>query len=375
MKRSYVSRRALPDLSLWDVMKSRRAPIGFDVELTARCNLNCRHCYINVPAGDRAAKKRELTVPEIDRLGGEAARLGAVWCLITGGEPLLRKDFFDAYLALKRRGLLLSVYTNGTFVGADHIDFFRKYPPRDIELTVYGVTRETYERVTRVPGSFDAFMNGLGLLRGAGIKVRLKAMALRSNLHELPEIAAFCRKGTKDYFRFDPFLHFRLDRNESRNREIEEERLSPAEVVAVERGDAERFTALEDNCDKIILPEASDSSCRHLFRCGAGQRNFVIGPDGFFKLCSSLVHPDFVYDLRTGPLADAWRRFVPEALDRTTDSRGFLDRCGRCPIVNLCFWCPANAYLETGDLDAPIDEFCQTAHAREAALKRGLTSP
>src|SRR5512135_3602003 len=202
MSRTYVSRRALPDLPLWAAMKRRRAPMGFDIEITGRCNLNCRHCYINVPAGDRAAKENELTVPEIDRIGGEAAALGAVWCLITGGEPLLRKDFFDIYLALRRKGLLLSVYTNGTLIGREHVDLFRKHPPRDIEMTVYGVSRETYERVTRVQGSFAAFMRGLGLLREAGIKVRLKAMALRSNVHELPEIAALCRQGRKDCFRF-----------------------------------------------------------------------------------------------------------------------------------------------------------------------------
>ena len=371
MKRTYASRRTLPDLPLWDAMMRRRAPIGFDLELTARCNLDCRHCYINVPAGDRAAKARELSVAEIDRIGGEAAALGVVWCLLTGGEPLLRRDFLDAYLTLKKKGLLLSVYTNGTLIGREHIDLFRQYPPRDIELTVYGVTRETYERVTRVPGSFNAFRRGLGLLKAGGVRVRLKAMALRSNVHELPRIAEFCRRETKDFFRFDPFLHLRLDRDATRNKEIEAERLTAAEVVAIERADAERFRALEEYCDVIIPPEAEGSECRHLFRCGAGQRNFAVGPDGSFKLCSSLVHPEFVHDLRRGSLAQAWQHFVPKVLKRETDAEGFLARCARCRIVNLCLWCPANAYLETGEVDASVDKFCQMAHAREEALKRG----
>lgn len=371
MTKGYVTHRTLPEFPLWEKMKRHKAPIGFDLELTARCNLECRHCYINVPAGDRAARRKELTAAEIERIGGEAAALGAVWCLLTGGEPLLRKDFFDIYLALRKKGLLLSVYTNGTLIGRDHIDLFRRYPPRDIEMTVYGVTRETYERVTRVAGSFEGFTRGLALLQEGGVKVRLKAMALRSNLPELPAIAEFCRKATKDYFRFDPFLHFRLDRDAPRNEDIEAERLSPAEVVAIERGDAERFRALKDNCDKILLGVSADTDCRHLFRCGAGLRNFVVGPDGFFKLCSSLVHPEFVFDLRRGSLATAWERFVPRVLARETDSRGFLAKCAKCRIVNLCLWCPANAYLEAGELDAPIDKFCQTAHAREEALKKG----
>ncbi|NTV81972.1 MAG: radical SAM protein, partial [Candidatus Aminicenantes bacterium] len=95
MPREFVVRRPLPEFGLWDKMSAGRAVFSFDLEATARCNLDCRHCYINLPAGDKAARKRELTVDEIGRIGGEAAALGAVWCLITGGEPLLRKDFFD----------------------------------------------------------------------------------------------------------------------------------------------------------------------------------------------------------------------------------------------------------------------------------------
>jgi hypothetical protein len=91
------------------------------------------------------------------------------------------------------------VFTNATLVREEHIELFRKYPPRDIEVTVYGASPETYERVTRRPGSFAAFSSGLNRLLESGVKVRLKAMALRSNFHELQAIAAFCRARTKDF--------------------------------------------------------------------------------------------------------------------------------------------------------------------------------
>ena len=245
MARTFVSRKALPEFPLWGKLGDKRAALSFDIEATARCNLNCRHCYINVPAGDRASKRREFDAAEVTRIGGEAAALGAVWCLITGGEPLLRKDFFDLYLALKKKGFLLSVFTNATLVGPEHVRFFKKYPPRDIEVTVYGVTKATYEGVTRVPGSFAAFTCGLDRLLESGVKVRLKAMALRSNAGELAAIAKFCRARTKDYFRFDPFLHYRFDRDARRNAEIEAERLSATEVVALERADRERSRVME----------------------------------------------------------------------------------------------------------------------------------
>ena len=370
----YVSRRRLPDLPLWNTLKDKRAAMSFDIELTARCNLDCRHCYINLPAGDRRARSRELTVPEIGRIAGEAVSLGAVWCLATGGEPLLRRDFFDVYQALRKHGLLVSLYTNATLVDEEHIRFFKRHPPRDIEVTVYGVTRETYERVTRVPGSFEAFMKGLALLLESGVSVRLKAMALRSNMGELARIAEFCRARTKDYFRFDPFLHYRLDGNPARNADIEAERLTPAEIVALEQGDAERFEAMEKHRDDFVMTDLQDEGCEHLFRCGAGKRNFVVGHDGRFKICQSLMHPDFLYDLRQGRLRDAWTGFVPRVLERSSGRAEYLARCARCPIVNLCLWCPANAHLECGELDAPVDYFCRVAHAR-AAILNGIDKP
>lgn len=364
----YVTRRRLPDLPLWDKLKSRRAAMSFDLELTARCDLNCRHCYINRPAGDREARASELAAPEIDRIAREAVSLGAVWCLVTGGEPLLRRDFVDVYLALRKRGLLVSLYTNATLVGEEHVRLFKRHPPRDIEVTVYGVTPETYERVTRVPGSFDAFMTGLERLLASGVNVRLKAMALRSNKDELARIAAFCRARTKDHFRFDPFLHYRFDRDPARNADIEAERLSPAEIVALERGDAERFEAMEKHRADFVMPGRPDDGCDHLFKCGAGKRNFVVGADGRFKICQSLLHPDFLYDLRQGSLTEAWTAFVPRVLGRTSGRGDYLARCARCPIVNLCLWCPANAHLECGELDAPVEYFCRVARARAAAL-------
>jgi len=295
---------------LWDKLKDKRVPLSFDLEVTACCNNDCRHCYINLPASDRAACKRELTVVEIGDIAAQAVQLGAVWCLITGGEPLLRPDFAELYLALKRQGLLVSVFTNATLVNDEHVALFKKYPPRDIEVTVYGVTRATYERVTRKPGSFAAFMRGLNRLFEAGVRVRLKAMAIQSNLHEQVAIAEFCRARTKDYYRFDPQLHLRFDGDAARNAEIRAERLMPEQIVALERADAQRFNALQDKCDTLINEEFTHYGCDHLFHCGAGNGSFNVSYDGKFQLCSSLWAPGTTYDLRAGTLADAWRNLA-----------------------------------------------------------------
>ena len=369
MAKSNAEVTTLPKLDLWEKMRSKHLPQSFDLELTARCNNDCRHCYIGVPAGDQKAKAQELAPAEIERIARQAVSMGTVWCLLTGGEPLLRSDFPDLYLMLRRLGLLVSVFTNAALVSAEHVELFRKHPPRDIEVTVYGATEETYERVTRRPGSFKAFTRGLDLLLSSGVKVRLKAMAMRSNFHELAEIASFCRARTKDYYRFDPVLHLRFDRDAARNEQIRAERLTPAEVAAVERADAERFGALQRGCDRLITPMRTQATSGHLFGCGTGTISFTVGHDGSFRLCSSLWHPTTVCDLRRIPLADAWGELVPRVRAMQSNRTEFLKSCRVCSIINLCLCCPAHAYLETGELDARVDYFCRVAHARAESLQ------
>jgi len=369
LKPSYISYGKLSEFPLWQKLGHKRIPISFELEITARCNNNCRHCYINLPAGDKISKQRELSLNEIEGIGEQAVSLGALWCLITGGEPLLREDFFDIYLCLKGKGLLVSVFTNATLITDKHLRFFEKYPPRDVEVTVYGVTRDTYEHITRKKGSFDNFLEGLNLLLAGGINVRLKAMALRSNMHEMEKIARFCRKNTLDYFRFDPFLHLRYDSNPIRNEEIKRERLSAKEIVDMETEDPERFDSLKKNCNKLIFDEIGHSDCNHLFRCGAGNSSFTVGYDGLFRLCASLWHPDCVYDLRKGSLLEAWEDFVPKVREMRSNRADFLAGCNVCPIINLCMHCPANAHLETGQMDAMVDYFCKVANARAGMLK------
>lgn len=358
----------IKEFPLWEKLKAKSVPLSFDIEVTARCNCNCRHCYINLPAGDSKAQASELSTAEIDDIAGQAVNLGAVWCLITGGEPLLRPDFAEIYTGLRRKGLLVSVFTNATLINEEHVALFKKHPPRDIEVTVYGVTRETYERITRRPGTFDKFMRGLNLLMESGVRVRLKAMAIQSNLAEQDAIADFCRTWTKDYYRFDPQLHLRFDGNRECNKDIIAERLTPEQIIALEQADEQRMRVMQKNCDTLINDEFTHFGCDHLFHCSAGGVSFNVSYDGWFRLCSSLWAPQTLYDLRQGALADAWNNFVPQVRDMRSTRREFLKSCRVCPLVNLCLWCPAHAHLETGELDGATPYFCAVAKLRAKTL-------
>ena len=376
MRKALVSFSRLPDFALWDKLEGRRIPLSFDIEVTARCNNNCRHCYINLPPGNQAALHDELTLDEISHLADQAVSLGSLWCLITGGEPLLREDLFDLYRVLKKKGLLVSVFTNACLITEKHIKLFRDYPPRDIEITVYGATEETYQRVTRMPGSYAAFRRGLDRLLEGRIRVNLKTMALRSNVHELPAIARFCRERTKAFFRFDPMPHLRYDGNAERNAEIRAERLSAEEIIVIDEADPKRSAALEKRCSTREIAIPSQELTDHLFQCGAGGDSFAVSYDGLFRLCPSLWQRDCLYDLRRGTLAEAWFDFIPRVLARTSTNHEFLERCRICPLMNQCQWCPAHAHLECGRMDEPCEYFCRVTHIRaETFGKRESAAP
>jgi len=83
--------------------------------------------------------------------------------------------------------------------------------------------------------------------------------------------------------------------------------------------------------------------------------------------------PDTVYDLRQGTLSAAWHDFVPRVREMRSTRPELVKTCRPCRLVNLCLWCPAHAYLETGELDGFPSYFCSVAHARAHALRANAT--
>ncbi len=101
-----------------DKTVSERIPIGGGLEPTLRCNLKCVHCYA---AYDH--KKKEMTYKEICYILDEITEAGCLWLLITGGEPLLRDDFLNIYSYVKKKGLLITLFTNGNLIIVAGITF------------------------------------------------------------------------------------------------------------------------------------------------------------------------------------------------------------------------------------------------------------
>ena len=160
-------------------------PLSGTIEVTRRCPLTCAHCYNNLPMGDRGAAQRELSCDEHCRLLDELSEAGCLWLLYTGGEIFARRDFIDIYSYARRRGLLITLFTNGTLITPALADRLVEERPFAIEITLYGRTRDTYERLTGIPGSYDRCMRGIRLLHERGLPLSLKTVAVTINKHEV----------------------------------------------------------------------------------------------------------------------------------------------------------------------------------------------
>jgi radical SAM protein with 4Fe4S-binding SPASM domain len=337
-----------------------------DVELTERCNNNCIHCYINLPADDLAAKARELSTEEIKRILKEAVSLGCLTVRFTGGEPLLWDDFEELYVFARKLGLKVLLFTNATLIDTHLVELFSRIPPLEkIEVTLYGMHQNSYESVTRVPGSFKAAWRGVNLLLKNNIPFVVKQALLPPNKEEIDAFEGWA--ATIPWMDRPPvysmFLDLRGRRNGKKNKLIKKSRLSPEQGLKILTRRKERFIKdMQEFCSKFMRPPGDK-----LFSCGAGHGGCV-DAYGNFQPCMTLRHPDVVYDLRKGTLKDALTNFFPKLREMKADNPEYLARCARCFLKGLCEQCPAKSWMEHGTLDTPVEYLCEVAHTQARYL-------
>lgn len=357
---------SLPNYPLWEKAKQKRTLLRLTLELTKRCNNNCIHCYNNLPMDDLSAKNKELSTNQITDLVDQAVDMGLLWILLTGGEVFLRKDFMDLYVYMKKKGLLVSIFTNATLITREHAKILKKYPPREIEISVYGVSPKKYAQVTRT-NYFDKFMDGIENLISESIPFSLKNTVIKANYRHLKEIESFCNTyadNSSNRFRFDPFLMLRTDRNQKRNQDITNQRLTANEIIEIEKQHPDRLDALSKQCMLIEVQESNYSCPEKIFKCGAGLTSASIDSYGFFKLCSLLINDKCTLDLKKNSLENAWINFVPEVLGFSSQKKEYHENCSNCKLRDFCMWCPAIGDIETGEMDETVKYFCSIAHER-----------
>lgn len=343
-----------------------------DIELTERCNNNCIHCYINQPENDRRCMQREMPAARIQQILDEAAALGCMTVRFTGGEPLLRPEFKDLYLHTRRLGIKVILFTNATLITQDLATLFKKYPPGEpVSITLYGMTRESYEAVSRKKGSFEAAMNGIQLLFENTIPMALKTIRLPERDDEISDFRKFAEKystaGESGGISMSFNLRGRRD-STTKNEHIRKSRATPQAALAIMTRDKESYVKDKKQfAEKFMRPVGAD-----LFTCGCGKGG-TVDAYGKFQPCLLMRAPDLVYDLADGTMEDALKRYFPEVLQKNAQNQRYLERCATCFLKGLCEQCPAWSYMENGTLDTPVEYLCSIAH--EQARYLGLITP
>jgi radical SAM protein with 4Fe4S-binding SPASM domain len=336
-------------------LSHRRVPLTGAIELTRRCHLNCIHCYNNLPFKDPEALENELTYEQHRRMLDEMVDAGCLWLLYTGGEILLRRDFLEIYSYAKHKGLLITLFTNGTLLTPKIVDRLAHSRPFSIEITLYGRTKETYERITRVAGSFEMCLRGIDLLLQHKLPLKLKSMALTTNKHELGDMKKFAENELGVEFRFDAMISPRLDTSPGPL----SVRLSPEEIVTLDLGDPKRMTEWMDFCERFKGPADIRDG---LYSCGGGITAFAVDPYGKMTVCP--FSQTGAYDLACGTFSEGWAH-----LKRVREKKAMRQtKCSRCEIKAMCGMCPANGELESRDAEEPVDFMCRVAHLRAKAL-------
>jgi radical SAM protein with 4Fe4S-binding SPASM domain len=328
------------------------APVQGTFELTARCNLKCGMCYIRVGDDAHGCRQSELSAAAWRGLANDAVKNGLLFVLLTGGEIFLRRDFFDIYEPLTQIGVELTLYTNGTLITDAVAKRLSSAPPSLVEITLYGASVSTYERVTGVRGSYARCRAGIEALMRSNINVGLKATVTRDNAHELSEMNRIA-SALGVPFTADWMLVRRRDGRSS----LDSCRITPSECVQLEGAQLERQESRGDSA--AARPERDDRN----FYCNAGRSGFVISPSGDMNICLDLAEPA-ARPVERG-FAQAWhqiRRYVEAA-------PGLGEACGNCGVRDYCVRCPASSFLESRTLTEPVPYLCELARLRSEAVR------
>ena len=336
---------------LYERVTAQRIPIAGSIELTSRCNLRCVHCYVGQPVADRRAMETELTRCEWYSILDQIVDEGCLWLLLTGGEPLIRPDFLDIYSYAREKGLLITLFTNATTITTYIADYLAEQRPLAIEVTLYGRTQQTYERITGVAGSHKRCMRGIELLMERNLPLKLKSVGLTLNRHELSDLQSYAEElGVK--FNYDCEINMRLDGGQR----PAVFRLPPEEIVALDLADEKRLAAWRDFYSRFSGPvEASET----LYHCGAGGTSFHIDAQGRMGLCLMAREPG--YDLRSGSFHEGWYDRIPLVLAQRWSQES---ACKHCEMRSMCSWCPGWAQVEHGEQELPVIYLCEITHLR-----------
>jgi MoaA/NifB/PqqE/SkfB family radical SAM enzyme len=342
--------------------KEKGLPIAGQFELTARCNLQCKMCYVCSPANDRVAMESELTSKEWISLAKQARDAGMLYLLLTGGEVFLRQDFREIYEAVSNMGFNIIIYTNATMITPEIAKWLGRIPPSRVEVTLYGASEETYKSVCGNPEAFKYAKRGIDLLLNEGISLEMRTTIIRRNIQDFDEL----RKFAQDRGINLGLVNYISPRREGINTYPEMERLSAEEQTKFDLY-AERcfnenkndFDDKKEENERLIKVnnnhiEKEGESTNNAFNCGAGKYTFWIKWNGAMTPCGSIDQPE-VFPLKK-EFKDAWIE-----MQHLCNSVPICVQCKQCELYQYCPSCPARLKNETGFYDKSSSYLCALA--------------
>ena len=351
----------------------KRNPTDGTFELTVRCNLHCKMCLFRHDDSENSEIiAKELTAEQWENIAKQVARVGTGSLLITGGEPMIRKDFCDIWERIYKQGFIITLYTNATLVTPDVMETLTKYPPHKIGVTLYGASEETYQAACGNRAAFYHALNGIHKLLELPSLIEFRTTIIKDNYHDVDAIEELIQKEFgKKYALTQTRIVMKAVRGGCAD--VASCRLEPEDNIrlAFRRGINQIREKVGDTYDEKKLhverkesKEKKDTLRLSLLGCNAGMNEYTISWDGKLLACQLLDF--FSTDVLQEGFDKAWEHF-PLAVPRMQECA----ECTECRSKDLCNCCVATRLAETGRTDGCPEYICRDTAIVQKLIDEG----
>jgi radical SAM protein with 4Fe4S-binding SPASM domain len=330
-------------------------------EITRRCNLRCVHCRSS--SEEEAQGHPDFSLEEAKRMLDDIASYAKPVVVLSGGEPLVRKDVFDIARYGTEKGLRMCLATNGVLVTDETCEHIKASGIKIVSLSLDGSTREVHDDFRCQEGAFDGTLRAARLFKKHGIEFIINSSFTKRNQEEIPRVYRLAKDlGATAWYMF-------MIVPTGRGEDIMSELISKEEYEEIL--DWHYDMEKEDEGEKVkhrTLKFSTGGSKG----CLAGQLICLIDVDGNVLPCS--YFPKAAGNVRKQSFKDVWEN--SELFRDMRDFKSYTGRCGSCEYVNVCGGCRARAYAMHGDYMAE-EPFCTYVPMRmkRAAEARGAEKP
>ena len=335
-------------------------PISAQIDLTYRCNERCVHCYLD--HDDHG----EMTTAEIKDLLDQMADAGVFYLNLSGGEILMRRDFFEILEHARLRTFCVKLKTNGVLIRKKEAQRLRALGVESIQISVYSHRAEVHDAITKMPGSFRQSIEAARLLRAEGLNVIFANVLMTENAADYQGVRALAAEvGARPTL--DPTVTPMMDGDRSvLQLNVDRKKLQEVFRDAALVGDVEEFCA---------PPAGVDEAALDMLPCSAGHTACYVSPYGDVYPC--VQFPLACGNVRQTKFADIWRD-SPQLKEVRSITLRDMQSCSQCAHGATCTRCPGLAYLE-GDMRGPSIQDCEKSYARTGIpsenFKRKNASP